>query len=137
MTRAGSWLRARKLDELPQLANVLLGEMSLVGPRPEVPKYVAIYTPEQRKVLDLKPGITDRASILFANEADMLATASDAERLYVERIMPEKIRINLEYARTATLRGDIKLIVQTLRHLYSPANPRPRRRPLPPGGLSV
>lgn len=141
ITRVGAWLRDRKLDELPQLFNVLVGDMSLVGPRPEVPKYVAMYTPEQRKVLELKPGITDRASILFANESEWLAEASDPERLYVERIMPEKIRINLEYARTATTVRDIKVILQTLRDLYPLANSRANRgrRPksLPPSGLSI
>lgn len=141
ITRVGAWLRERKLDELPQLFNVLVGDMSLVGPRPEVPKYVATYTPEQQRVLELKPGITDRASILFANESELLAEASDPERVYVERIMPEKIRINLEYARTATTLRDIKVILQTLRHLYPLTNPRARQArrttPLPPGGFSV
>jgi lipopolysaccharide/colanic/teichoic acid biosynthesis glycosyltransferase len=114
ITRVGYWLRKFKLDELPQLLNVLLGEMSLVGPRPEVPQYVALYTPEQRKVLDLVPGITDPASIKFANEAELLAEASDPEKFYIEHIMPTKIRLNMEYASHATLWSDILVILKTL-----------------------
>lgn len=114
ITRVGYWLRKFKLDELPQLLNVLLGEMSLVGPRPEVPQYVALYTPEQRRVLDLVPGITDPASIKFANEAELLAEASDPEKFYIEHIMPTKIRLNLEYASQATLWSDICVILRTL-----------------------
>jgi lipopolysaccharide/colanic/teichoic acid biosynthesis glycosyltransferase len=114
ITRVGYWLRKFKLDELPQLLNVLLGEMSLVGPRPEVPQYVALYAPEQRKVLDLVPGITDPASIKFANEAELLAEASDPEKFYIEHIMPTKIRLNMEYASHATLWSDILVILKTL-----------------------
>jgi lipopolysaccharide/colanic/teichoic acid biosynthesis glycosyltransferase len=114
ITRVGYWLRKFKLDELPQLLNVLLGEMSLVGPRPEVPQYVALYTPEQRRVLDLVPGITDPASIKFANEAELLAEANDPEKFYIEHIMPTKIRLNMEYASHATLWSDILVILKTL-----------------------
>jgi lipopolysaccharide/colanic/teichoic acid biosynthesis glycosyltransferase len=114
ITRVGYWLRKFKLDELPQLLNVLLGEMSLVGPRPEVPQYVALYTPEQRKVLDLVPGITDHASIKFANEAELLAETSNPEKFYIEHIMPTKIRLNMEYASHATLWSDILVILKTL-----------------------
>lgn len=114
ITRVGTWIRRRKLDELPQLINVLLGEMSLVGPRPEVPKYVALYTPEQRRVLELRPGITDRASILFADESELLAEATDPERFYVTEIMGKKIRINLEYASGATIRDDLSVIFETV-----------------------
>jgi len=114
ITRVGYWLRKFKLDELPQLLNVLLGEMSLVGPRPEVPQYVALYNPEQRKVLDLVPGITDPASIKFANEAELLAEASNPEKFYIEHIMPTKIRLNMEYASHATLWSDILVILKTL-----------------------
>jgi len=114
ITRVGYWLRKFKLDELPQLLNVLLGEMSLVGPRPEVPQYVALYTPEQRRVLDLVPGITDPASIKFANEAELLAEASDPEKFYIEYIMPTKIRLNMEYASHATLWSDILVILKPL-----------------------
>jgi lipopolysaccharide/colanic/teichoic acid biosynthesis glycosyltransferase len=114
ITKCGRWLRATKLDELPQLINVLKGDMSLVGPRPEVPKYVAFYTPDQRPVLALTPGITDPASIKYRNEGAILARAADPEQMYVEIIMPEKIRLNLEYAATATLRRDASVVLRTL-----------------------
>ena len=117
ITRVGARLRHRKLDELPQLFSVLLGEMTLVGPRPEVSKYVAMYGSEQRKVLQLVPGITDRASILFADEGTKLAEAAEPERFYIERIMPEKIRVNLEYARGATVLNDLRVILATLGRL--------------------
>ena len=114
ITRVGYWLRKYKLDELPQLLNVLSGEMSLVGPRPEVPQYVALYTPDQRRVLDLVPGITDPASIRFANEAELLAEATDPEKFYIDHVMPEKIRLNMEYAKRANLLSDVLVILQTL-----------------------
>ncbi|HVA55844.1 MAG TPA: sugar transferase [Gammaproteobacteria bacterium] len=114
ITRVGRWLRKCKLDELPQLINVLKGEMSLVGPRPEVPHYVALYSPEQRRVLQLVPGITDPASIAFRDEASMLADCEDPERAYIERIMPNKIRVNLEYASRATLWSDILILLKTV-----------------------
>ena len=117
ITQIGARLRAVKLDELPQLFNVILGEMTLVGPRPEGSRYVAMYTPEQRKVLELMPGVTDRASIMFVDEANHLAASTDPERLYIERIMPEKIRINLEYARDAGILNDMRVIVDTVGHL--------------------
>ncbi len=114
ITRVGRWLRRFKLDELPQLFNVLKGEMSLVGPRPEVPKYVALYTATQRQVLDLTPGITDPASVAFREESELLAQASDPEGLYVSEIMPAKIALNLEYAARATLWSDLLVVLQTL-----------------------
>jgi len=114
ITPIGRWLRRTKLDELPQLANVLVGEMSLVGPRPEVARYVARYTPEQRAVLALVPGITDPASLHYRGEERLLAAAADPERLYVEQVMPDKIRRNLEYARTATVLGDVAVVLRTL-----------------------
>ena len=114
ITPTGYWLRRFKLDELPQLLNVLAGEMSLVGPRPEVPRYVALYTPEQRLVLGLVPGITDPASIEYRHESAMLAAVPDPEQTYVKEIMPVKIRINLEYAKTSTLWSDFAVIVKTL-----------------------
>lgn len=114
ITPIGYWLRRFKLDELPQLLNVLAGEMSLVGPRPEVPRYVALYTPEQRLVLGLVPGITDPASIEYRHESAMLAAVPDPEQTYVKEIMPVKIRINLEYAKTSTLSSDFAVIVKTL-----------------------
>lgn len=114
ITRVGSWLRKTKLDELPQLWNVLVGQMSFVGPRPEVPQYVRYYNSEQRKVLNLVPGITDPASIKYRNESEILAQSQDPIRTYVEQIMPDKIKINLQYARTATIWTDLKLIVVTV-----------------------
>lgn len=116
VTRVGCWLRRTKLDELPQLINVLLGEMSLVGPRPEVARHVAQYPydAEERKVLDLMPGITGAASIAFRNEGDLLAEAPDPEVFYAERIMAEKIQLNLVYAARASLRGDVTLIIRTI-----------------------
>lgn len=125
ITRVGAWLRSKKLDELPQLFNVLLGEMTVVGPRPEVPRYVHMYTDDQRKVLDLAPGITDVASIAFANESDLLAGTSDPEHFYVERIIPEKIRLNLEYARRATVWSDLGVVLQTVCAVV-PRNPSRR-----------
>src|SRR5262249_5203106 len=107
-------LRRLKLDELPQLWNVLVGQMSLTGPRPEVPQYVMMYSEEQRRVLDLVPGMTDPASIAYFSENDLLAVAEDPERVYIEQIMPDKIRLNLEYASRASLWSDIKVILQTL-----------------------
>jgi lipopolysaccharide/colanic/teichoic acid biosynthesis glycosyltransferase len=119
ITRVGRWLRHSKLDELPQLFNVLAGQMSLVGPRPEVPHYVGLYTPDQRRVLDLVPGITDPASIAYRDESALLAQTPHWERQYVEVIMPEKIRLNLEYAAHATRRADFIVVVDTLRSLVS------------------
>jgi lipopolysaccharide/colanic/teichoic acid biosynthesis glycosyltransferase len=114
ITRVGALLRRFKLDELPQLVNVLRGEMSLVGPRPEVPEYVARYTPEQRAVLELVPGITDPASIKYRNESELLAQSADPEASYVNRIMPDKIRMNLEYARRANALTDLGVILRTI-----------------------
>jgi len=114
ITRVGHWLRKTKLDELPQLINVLLGEMSLVGPRPEVPKYVSLYTDDQRCVLELRPGITDPASIQFRDENELLAKVTDPERYYLEAVMPEKIQLNLEYAKRASFWTDMRVIYKTL-----------------------
>lgn len=117
ITRVGYWLRKTKLDELPQLMNVLLGEMTLVGPRPEMQRYVSLYTTEQRRVLDLMPGITDPASIKYRNESEMLGRSYNPELLYIEEIMPEKIRMNLQYAEKATVWCDMCLIISTLTHI--------------------
>jgi lipopolysaccharide/colanic/teichoic acid biosynthesis glycosyltransferase len=119
VTRVGRVLRRTKLDELPQLINVISGEMRLVGPRPEVARYVACYTPEQRRVLALTPGITDPASLAFIDEGTLLAVTADPDRAYIEQIMPEKIRLNLEYAARATIVSDIGLIFHTLRDILS------------------
>ncbi|MCL6442253.1 MAG: sugar transferase [Alicyclobacillus sp.] len=114
ITRTGKWLRKTKLDELPQLINVLKGEMTLVGPRPEVPKYVAMYDDDQRRVLELVPGITDPASIKYRNESELLATAYDPEHMYIDEIMPDKIAINMDYAARATLLTDFLVVLHTL-----------------------
>jgi lipopolysaccharide/colanic/teichoic acid biosynthesis glycosyltransferase len=114
ITPVGRVLRATKLDELPQLWNVMRGEMSLVGPRPEVEAYVRLYTEEQQRVLHLKPGITDPASFAFFDESKLLAQAADPERFYREQLMGEKIRINLEYARRANVITDVILILATI-----------------------
>lgn len=113
VTRTGYFIRKYKLDELPQLINVFLGDMSLVGPRPEVRKYVDMYTPEQLHVLDIRPGITDAASIKYRNENDLLAAADNPEQYYIDVIMPDKLRINLEYVAHHSLIGDLKLIFDT------------------------
>jgi lipopolysaccharide/colanic/teichoic acid biosynthesis glycosyltransferase len=115
ITRAGRVLRAAKLDELPQLWDVLRGAMSLVGPRPEVPRYVALYPPKLREiVLSVRPGITDPASLSFRNESELLAAAADPEREYVEVVMPTKLRLAAAYVRRATLRTDLRVILATL-----------------------
>ena len=118
ITSVGRWLRRFKLDEFPQLFNVLKGEMSFVGPRPEVPKYVAVYNDMEREVLNLVPGITDPASVIYRNESEILGGFQDPEKQYIEKIMPNKIRINLEYARRANIMSDIFVILQTLGLLF-------------------
>ena len=114
ITKIGRLLRKTKLDELPQLWNVLIGEMSFVGPRPEVPRYVARYTQHQRKVLELTPGITDLATIQFRHEEELLADAKDPEQFYVDYCMPKKIELNLRYAAKASVWGDLGVIFRTL-----------------------
>ncbi len=114
VTKVGYFIRKYKLDELTQLINVLKGDMSLVGPRPEVRKYVELYTEEQKQVLSIRPGITDIASIKFRNENDLLAQSSNPEEYYIKEIMPQKLALNLEYIKTRTFCGDIKLIFKTI-----------------------
>ncbi|MBB3195179.1 sugar transferase [Roseateles terrae] len=115
ITRSGRFLRASKLDELPQLWDVFRGAMSLVGPRPEVPRYVALYPADLREVvLSVRPGITDPASLSFRNESELLAQAADPEREYVEVVMPAKLRLAADYVRRASLATDVRLIVATL-----------------------
>jgi len=114
ITRMGALLRKTKLDELAQLINVFVGEMSFVGPRPEVPKYVDMYTPYQRQVLLVRPGITDYASIAYRNENDMLEGAEDPERMYIDVIMPAKIELNMKYLREISPLADIRLILSTI-----------------------
>lgn len=113
ITPVGRFLRKSKIDELPQLINVLVGDMSFVGPRPEVADYVNLYTPYQRQVLLVRPGITGLASIRFRNENDLLTASDDPNRTYVEQIMPRKIDLDLEYIPHASVYYDIKLIFQT------------------------
>jgi lipopolysaccharide/colanic/teichoic acid biosynthesis glycosyltransferase len=113
VTQMGYYLRKYKLDELPQLINVFVGDMSLVGPRPEVRKYVETYNATQLKVLELKPGITDYASIKFRNENELLKNASDPESYYIQKIMPQKLEINLQYLERNTPIDDIKIIFST------------------------
>jgi lipopolysaccharide/colanic/teichoic acid biosynthesis glycosyltransferase len=120
VTRVGRWLRGRRIDELPQLIDVLCGDMSLVGPRPEVPRYVAQYPAAYRdRVLSVRPGITDPASLDFIDEAAMLAGAADPEGLYIREILPRKVARQADYARRATLRSDLGVIVRTLRMLLA------------------
>lgn len=114
ITRVGRFLRKTKLDELAQLLNVFAGQMSFVGPRPEVPRYTALYTPYQRQVLLVRPGITDYASIAYRNENDLLAGAEDPERMYIEEIMPAKIELNMKYLREISPLADIRLILSTV-----------------------
>lgn len=117
VTRSGYYIRKYKLDEFPQLINVFKGDMSLVGPRPEVRKYVDMYSPEQMRVLSVRPGITSLASIRYRNENDILAQAEDPERCYIEQVMPDKLAIDLEYIPKANLWTDIKLIFSTFKRI--------------------
>ena len=114
ITRSGYFIRKYKLDELPQLINVLVGDMSLVGPRPEVRKYVDLYTYEQQKVLSVKPGITDYASIEYMDENEILGKSSDPEKTYIEEIMPEKIKYNMKYILNKNVSEYFKIIFLTL-----------------------
>lgn len=117
ITSIGYRLRKFKLDELPQLINVLLGDMSLVGPRPEVRKYVSLYTPDQLEVLKVQPGITDYASLEYSNENELLAKQTDPEKYYVDVLMPAKIELNKKYIQEIGMGTDLKLIYLTLRKL--------------------
>ena len=114
ITKAGYFIRKYKIDELPQLFNVLKGDMSFVGPRPEVRRYVDLYSEEQMKVLSVRPGITDPASIKYRNENDLLSSASNPEQYYIQHIMPDKLKINIDYINTRTFFKDIKIIFQTI-----------------------
>lgn len=114
VTKVGYYLRKYKLDELPQLLNVLLGDMSFVGPRPEVQQYVDLYTNEQLKVLQVKPGITDYASIAYSNENEILGKSANPQETYIQEIMPAKLRLNLKYIEDMSLITDIKVILNTI-----------------------
>lgn len=117
ITGIGSFLRKYKLDEIPQLINVLIGDMSLVGPRPEVPKYVVLYTDEQKEILKIRAGITDYASIEFSDENDLLASEKDPEKAYIEKIMPKKIELNKKYLSEISVLTDIKIILLTIKKI--------------------
>ncbi|HYS06127.1 MAG TPA: sugar transferase [Candidatus Dormibacteraeota bacterium] len=124
VTRPGRFLRAAKLDELPQLWNVLRGGMSLVGPRPEVPRYVALYTIEQRRVLEVRPGLTDPASVLFRDEEALIGSVPERQRetFYLETVLPKKLRMNLEYIDRASVAYDLALVLKTIRIVLWPAS---------------
>ena len=117
ITKIGSFLRKYKLDEIPQLINILIGDMSLVGPRPEVPKYVALYTDEQKEILKVRAGITDYASIEFSDENDLLALEEEPEKAYIEKIMPKKIELNKKYLSETSVLTDIKIILLTIKKI--------------------
>ncbi|MDZ4750895.1 MAG: sugar transferase [Flavobacteriales bacterium] len=119
ITKSGFHLRKYKLDELPQLFNVLIGDMSLVGPRPEVPRYVAAYNEEQKKVLRVKPGITDHASLLYFEEAELLAKSPNPEEMYLNEIMPAKLKLNLEYIQNQNFTADLVIIFKTIGRMIS------------------
>ncbi|MCO6482494.1 MAG: sugar transferase [Flavobacteriales bacterium] len=118
ITGVGYFLRKTKLDELPQLWNVLVGEMSVVGPRPEVPKYVALYNAEQRAVLSVRPGITGMASIDYIDENELLARSADPERAYIEEVMPAKLALDLRYVREQSFALDLKIILATVGRVF-------------------
>ncbi|MEY3598981.1 MAG: putative undecaprenyl-phosphate galactose phosphotransferase [Bacteroidota bacterium] len=119
ITKVGHFIRRYKIDELPQLINVLKGDMSLVGPRPEVAKYVNLYSDSQKVVLQVKPGITDYASLEYFEESELLAKSENPEKTYIEEIMPAKIQINLKYISKASVKEDVKIIFLTLKRIVS------------------
>ena len=119
VTNIGHFLRSYKLDELPQLLNILKGEMSVVGPRPEVEEYVNLYTEEQNKVFLAKPGLTDYASLKYINESEVLAKSSDPNKTYIEEVMPAKLQLNLKYIEEQGLLTDLKIIFKTIGKIVS------------------
>ncbi|MGO1368560.1 sugar transferase [Senegalia sp. (in: firmicutes)] len=114
ITKFGYVLRRTKIDELPQLINILIGDMSFVGPRPEVPKYIEMYTEQQQNILKIKPGITDLASIEYRDENTLLSDSNNPEETYIKEIMPRKIQLNVEYLRRFSIFYDIKIIIKTI-----------------------
>lgn len=120
VTRLGALLRKTKLDELPELFNVLLGDMSIVGPRPEVARYIRFYLDEFRAILEVRPGLSDYASIKYRNEEEVLKRAPDPEKYYVERILPDKLRLAAAYVQRISLRTDMKIMSNTLRSVIHP-----------------
>jgi lipopolysaccharide/colanic/teichoic acid biosynthesis glycosyltransferase len=119
VTRIGFYLRKYKLDELPQLINVIVGDMSIVGPRPEVRKYVELYSQDQRKVLSVKPGITDYASIEYSNENELLALSENPEKTYIEEVLPAKLELNQKYLNEQGFLTDLKIIFHTIGKIVS------------------
>lgn len=119
ITKTGLWLRKYKMDELPQLFNVLIGNMSLVGPRPEVRKYVELYSPEQLNVLSVKPGITDYASIEYADENELLSKQAEPEKFYIAHVMPAKLKINLKYISDQNVIEDFRIILRTFNKIFT------------------
>jgi lipopolysaccharide/colanic/teichoic acid biosynthesis glycosyltransferase len=118
ITKAGQYLRKYKVDELPQLWNVICGDMSIVGPRPEVPKYVALYSEEQKKVLSIRPGITDQASLKYFEENELLAQSNDPESAYINEIMPAKLKLNLAYLHEQSFGKDLGIIWRTVCRMF-------------------
>lgn len=118
VTKMGYWLRKYKLDELPQLINVMKGEMSIVGPRPEVRKFVNLYTNEQKMVLSVKPGITDYASIYYRNENTILADADDPEQAYITVIIPHKIELNMRFIKAPTFKNYCRIVFLTIIKIF-------------------
>lgn len=119
ITKVGSFIRRYKIDELPQLINIVKGDMSFVGPRPEVPKYVSMYNDDQLKVLSVRPGLTDYASIKYKDESELLAKSDDPERLYIEKVMPDKLAMNLNYVANQSFWMDLKIIRDTFKAILS------------------
>jgi lipopolysaccharide/colanic/teichoic acid biosynthesis glycosyltransferase len=118
VTRIGFYLRKYKLDELPQLINVFVGDMSIVGPRPEVRKYVKLYNSNQLKVLSVKPGITDYASIEYSNENELLAQSGNPEKTYIEEVLPAKLELNMKYIHTMNMKTDLQIILRTIKKIW-------------------
>jgi lipopolysaccharide/colanic/teichoic acid biosynthesis glycosyltransferase len=119
VTKVGKFIRRFKIDEFPQLLNIIIGDMSIVGPRPEVPKYVALYSEEQRTVLTVLPGLTDFATIEYIDEQEILGKAEDPEKAYIEKVMPDKLSLNLKYIDQANFWLDISLIFKTIGKIFS------------------
>lgn len=119
LTRLGRFLRRTKLDELPELINVLKGDMSIVGPRPEIPGYVQAYADDYREILSVRPGLSDYASIVYRNEEHVLAAAADPEQYYLQFILPDKLRLAKRYVRSISFRNDLSIVIQTIRALFS------------------
>ena len=118
ITRIGNFLRKYKIDELPQLLNIIKGDMSVVGPRPEVRRYVDLYDERQRRVLTVRPGLTDYASLQYISESELLAKSEDPEKTYIEEIMPAKLELNLQYIENQSFKEDLKLIFQTIASIF-------------------